>query len=82
MLRSGDQLPNFSGLNHLGEPISHENYAGKKLIVFFYPRANTPGCTAEACNLRDNYAKLKAQGYELLGVSADNTKKQASFSAK
>ena len=82
MLREGDQLPDFSGLNHLGEPISHENYAGKKLIVFFYPRANTPGCTAEACNLRDNYAKLKAQGYELLGVSADNMKKQASFSAK
>ena len=82
MLREGDQLPDFSGLNHLGEPVSHENYAGKKLIVFFYPRANTPGCTAEACNLRDNYAKLKAQGYELLGVSADNTKKQASFSAK
>lgn len=82
MLREGDQLPDFSGLNHLGEPVSHENYAGKKLIVFFYPRANTPGCTAEACNLRDNYAKLKAQGYELLGVSADNMKKQASFSAK
>ena len=82
MLREGDQLPDFSGLNHLGERVSHENYAGKKLIVFFYPRANTPGCTAEACNLRDNYAKLKAQGYELLGVSADNTKKQASFSAK
>ena len=82
MLREGDQLPDFSGLNHLGEAVSHENYAGKKLIVFFYPRANTPGCTAEACNLRDNYAKLKAQGYELLGVSADNMKKQASFSAK
>ena len=82
MLREGDQLPDFSGLNHLGEQVSHENYVGKKLIVFFYPRANTPGCTAEACNLRDNYAKLKAQGYELLGVSADNTKKQASFSAK
>ena len=82
MLREGDKLPNFSGLNHMGEPVSHENYAGKKLIVFFYPRANTPGCTAEACNLRDNYAKLKAQGYELLGVSADNMKKQASFSAK
>ncbi|MBJ34144.1 MAG: thioredoxin-dependent thiol peroxidase [Flavobacteriaceae bacterium] len=82
MLREGDQLPDFSGLNHLGEQVSHENYVGKKLIVFFYPRANTPGCTAEACNLRDNYAKLKAQGYELLGVSADNMKKQASFSAK
>jgi peroxiredoxin Q/BCP len=82
MLREGDQLPDFSGLNHLGEPVSYENYVGKKLIVFFYPRANTPGCTAEACNLRDNYAKLKAQGYELLGVSADNMKKQASFSAK
>ena len=82
MLQEGDQLPAFSGLNHLGEPVSHENYAGKKLIVFFYPRANTPGCTAEACNLSDNYAALQAEGYELLGVSADNVKKQASFATK
>ena len=82
MLQEGDQLPAFSGLNHLGEPVSHENYAGKKLIVFFYPRANTPGCTAEACNLSDNYAALQAEGYELLGVSADNSKRQLNFKTK
>ena len=82
MLQEGDQLPAFSGLNHLGEPVSHQDYTGKKLIVFFYPRANTPGCTAEACNLSDNYATLQAEGYELLGVSADSVKKQASFATK
>ena len=82
MLQEGDQLPAFSGLNHLGEPVSHQDYTGKKLIVFFYPRANTPGCTAEACNLSDNYATLQAEGYDLLGVSADNVKKQASFATK
>ena len=60
MLQEGDHLPAFSGLNHLGEPVSHDNYASNKLIVFFYPHANTQGCTAEACNLSDNYAALHA----------------------
>lgn len=62
--------------------MSLNDYKGKKLIVFFYPKANTPGCTAEACNLRDNYAVLQEQGYELLGVSADDEKKQANFKNK
>lgn len=82
MLQEGNKIPEFSGVNHLGEPVSHTDYAGKKLIVFFYPRANTPGCTAEACNLSDNYAALQAEGYALLGVSADSVKKQAGFATK
>jgi peroxiredoxin Q/BCP len=75
-------MPAFSGLTHLGNPISNQDYKGKKLVVFFYPRANTPGCTAEACNLSDNYAALQAAGYEILGVSADSINKQASFANK
>ena len=82
MLQEGSQLPVFSGTNHLGEAVSHKDYEGKKLIVFFYPRANTPGCTAEACNLTDNYATLQAEGYALLGVSADSVSKQANFATK
>ena len=82
MLQEQDQMPAFSGTNHLGETISHTDYKGKKLIVFFYPRANTPGCTAEACNLSDNYVALQSAGYELLGVSADSVKKQANFAEK
>ena len=58
------------------------DYKGKKLVVFFYPKANTPGCTAEACNLRDHYAELKKQGYALLGVSADTQAKQKNFAEK
>ena len=75
-------MPAFSGLTHTGNPISDQDYKGKKLVVFFYPRANTPGCTAEACNLSDNYAALQAAGYEILGVSADSVNKQANFATK
>src|SRR6056300_1627337 len=82
MLQEGNKMHSFSGLNHLGEPVSDKDYNGKKLIIFFYPRANTPGCTAEACNLSDHYAELQAAGYELLGVSADTVNKQASFANK
>jgi peroxiredoxin Q/BCP len=82
MLQEGNQMPAFSGITHLGNPISNQDYKGKKLVVFFYPRANTPGCTAEACNLSDNYAALQAAGYEILGVSADSINKQASFANK
>ena len=81
-LQVGDKVPNFSSKDQDGNTISLTDYAGKKLIVFFYPRANTPGCTAEACNLRDNYTALQAQGYELLGVSEDSEKKQANFRNK
>jgi peroxiredoxin Q/BCP len=82
MLKAGDKVPEFSSKDQDGNPVSLSDYRGKKLIVFFYPRANTPGCTAEACNLRDNYAELQSQGYELLGVSEDSEKKQSNFRNK
>jgi len=81
-LKVGDKVPNFSVLNDEGKPVSLSDYKGKKLVVFFYPKANTPGCTAEACNLRDHYEQLKEKGYELLGVSADSVKKQENFKSK
>ncbi len=81
-LKAGDTVPNFTVNDQDGNSISLSDYKGKKLIVFFYPKANTPGCTAEACNLRDNYAELQSQGYELLGVSADSEKKQSNFKNK
>lgn len=81
-LKVGDKVPTFTVNDQDGNSIDLSDYKGKKLIVFFYPRASTPGCTAEACNLRDNYAKLQAQGYELLGVSADSQKKQTKFRNK
>lgn len=82
MLKVGDQLPQFEGANQNGEMVKSENLLGKKLVVFFYPKASTPGCTAEACNLRDNYSLLKDKGYQLLGVSADSVKRQKAFSDK
>lgn len=82
MLKVGDKLPQFEGTSQDGETVHSENLIGKKLVVFFYPKANTPGCTAEACNLRDNYSELKKQGFELLGVSADPVKNQKKFSEK
>ena len=81
-LKVGDKVPEFTVKDQDGQPISLSDYKGKKLIVFFYPRANTPGCTAEACNLRDNYAELQSRGYQLLGVSEDSEKKQSNFKNK
>lgn len=81
-LKVGDKVPDFSSIDQDGNTISLSDYSGKKLVVFFYPRANTPGCTAEACNLRDNYKALQDKGFSLLGVSADSQKKQANFKAK
>ncbi|MEO1011498.1 MAG: thioredoxin-dependent thiol peroxidase [Bacteroidota bacterium] len=81
-LKTGDKVPAFSAQDQDGNTINLSDYKGKKLIVFFYPRANTPGCTAEACNLRDNYTELQSQGYELLGVSEDSQRKQANFKNK
>jgi len=81
-LTKGDKAPQFTGIDESGKTHSLADYAGKKLVVFFYPKADTPGCTAEACDLRDNYHFLQAQGYELLGISADNQKKQAKFKEK
>lgn len=81
-LKVGDKAPNFSALDEQGNTISLSDYLGKKLIVFFYPKANTPTCTVESCNLSDNYKLLQENGYEILGVSADSQKKQANFKSK
>ena len=81
-LKKGDQAPQFSALDQDGNTHKLTDYAGKKLVVFFYPKANTPGCTAEACDLRDNFARFEANNYALLGVSADNAKAQANFRNK
>lgn len=81
-LQIGDKAPNFSGTDQNENKHSLEDYKGKKLVLFFYPKANTPGCIAEACDLRDNYDRFLANGYELLGVSADNGKAQKKFSDK
>lgn len=81
-LKQGDVVPNFTSKDEQGNTISLSDYAGKKLVVFFYPKASTPGCTVEACNLRDNYQELQKEGYELLGVSADSEKRQSNFKNK
>ena len=81
-LKAGDKVPEFTATDQDGNSVSLSDYKGKKLVVFFYPRANTPGCTAEACNLRDHYSALQDAGYVLLGVSADSQKKQANFRNK
>ena len=81
-LQKGDQAPLFSGVDQDGKTHQLADYAGKKLVVFFYPKASTPGCTAEACDLRDNFTRFEAQNYALLGVSADSAKAQAKFKDK
>ena len=81
-LKKGDKAPDFSGFDQDNKFHKLEDYAGKKLVVFFYPKANTPGCTAEACDLRDNFERFKANNYELLGVSADDAKAQGKFKDK
>jgi thioredoxin-dependent peroxiredoxin len=81
-LKVGDKAPNFNAFDEQGKTVSLSDFEGKKLVVFFYPKANTPGCTLEACNLRDNYKTLKDNGYEILGVSADTQKKQYGFKKK
>lgn len=81
-LKIGDKAPNFSGLDQNGTSHNLADYNGKKLVVFFYPKASTPGCTAEACDLRDNYAHFQSNNYALLGVSADSAKAQLKFIEK
>ena len=81
-LKIGDKVPAFSVSDDRGNFQSLEDYLGKKLVVFFYPKANTPGCTAEACDLRDHFKELQDAGYSLLGVSADSAKSQRNFSEK
>jgi peroxiredoxin Q/BCP len=81
-LKIGDQAPNFTSKDQDGNPVSLADYKGKKLVLFFYPKASTPGCTVEACNLRDNYERFQSLGYDILGVSADSERRQANFKNK
>jgi thioredoxin-dependent peroxiredoxin len=81
-LKKGDKAPNFSSLDQDGNSHKLADYSGKKLVVFFYPKANTPGCTAEACDLRDNFDRFTAKNYAILGVSADSAKAQLKFKEK
>lgn len=78
-LKEGDVAPSIDGIDENGNKISLEDYKGKKLVLYFYPKDNTPGCTAESCNLKDNYDSLRAAGYEVLGVSADSARKHQNF---
>jgi len=81
-LQVGESVPHFSVIDDRGSLQQLSDYKGQKLVVFFYPKASTPGCTAEACDLRDHYKDLQAAGYALLGVSADSVKRQRNFSEK
>lgn len=78
-LQAGDIAPDFESLDQDGNPIKLSSYKGKKVVLYFYPKDNTPGCTAESCNLRDNYDALIEQGYEVLGVSTDSEKSHRKF---
>tara|TARA_R110002096_G_scaffold358732_2_gene551834 strand:+ start:4480 stop:4935 length:456 start_codon:yes stop_codon:yes gene_type:complete len=81
-LKIGEAAPSFEAKNQAGETVSLSKLKGKKVVLYFYPKDDTPGCTAEACNLRDNYNDLKAKGYEVIGVSADKAEKHQKFIAK
>jgi peroxiredoxin Q/BCP len=81
-LKVGDAVPHFAVNDQDGNLVDLNSYKGQKLIVFFYPAASTPGCTAEACDLRDHYKQLTDKGYAILGVSADTEKKQTNFRNK
>jgi peroxiredoxin Q/BCP len=81
-LQEGDKAPAFSGKDQDGNKISLSDYKGTKLVLYFYPEADTPTCTIESCNLRDNYGLLKKKGFEVLGVSPDDQKKQKKFEIK
>jgi thioredoxin-dependent peroxiredoxin len=81
-LKAGDKAPDFSGKDQDGNQVSLKQYKGKKVILYFYPKDNTPGCTAEACNLRDNKDLLAKEGYEVIGVSTDDQTSHKDFQAK
>ena len=79
-LKEGDKAPFFKGINQDGKEITSEDFKGKKLVLYFYPKDNTSGCTAEACSLNDNYDTLTAQGYEVVGISTPKVHRQIQFS--
>ena len=82
MLKIGDKMPQFEVMDQNGNMVSSTDLLGKKTIIYFYPKDNTSGCTAEACNLRDNYQAMVAKGYNVIGVSKDSVKSHKSFADK
>jgi len=81
-LKIGDKAPEFNSIDQEGNPLRLKDFIGHKVILYFYPKDSTPGCTAEACNLRDNYGLLLKKGYKIVGVSADDEKSHKNFIAK
>lgn len=81
-LKVGDRMPDFQGKDQNGEEITNRDFAGKKLVIYFYPKDNTPACTNQACSLRDSYGELKKAGYSILGVSMDTGKTHTRFIEK
>ena len=81
-LKEGDKAPAISGIDQSGKAISLDQYKGKKVILYFYPKDATPGCTAQACNLRDHYERLIAEGFDVIGVSPDSDKSHQKFIEK
>lgn len=81
-LKIGDKAPEFNSIDQDGNPLRLKDFKGQKVILYFYPKDSTPGCTAEACNLRDNYGLLLKKGYKIVGVSADDEKSHKNFIAK
>lgn len=79
MIQVGDKMPHFSVIDQDGNTVTSENLIGRKTIIYFYPKDNTPGCTDEACNLRDNHERLIAQGYQVIGVSKDSAASHRKF---
>ena len=82
MLKEGDMIPEFQVQDQDGNTVTQKDFEGKRIVLYFYPKDSTPGCTAEACNLRDNYAALRAAGYEIYGVSKDSTASHGRFIEK
>lgn len=81
-LKVGDKAPNFEGLDQNGNRITMDDFEGQKIALYFYPKDNTPGCTKQACNLRDNYTELQSNNYAVVGVSADSTNSHKKFEQK
>jgi len=81
-LQEGEMAPLFEGKNQHGETVALKNFRGKKVILYFYPRDNTPTCTKQACNLQDNYVKLQTEGFEVIGISPDTVQSHAKFAHK
>ena len=82
MLKIGDRMPDFEVIDQDGRTVSSKDLIGRKTVIYFYPKDNTSGCTAEACNLRDNYEALQAKGYNVVGVSKDSAASHRKFADK